>query len=249
MAIESAQVSPVSPRRPAAERTLRPQAKTTERREAVLRAALSVFGARGYNKGALADVAEQAGMTHAGVLHHFGSKEGLLIAVLRYRDGEAVAGVEGRNQVEGPAFLGHLLETVEENLTQPGVVQTYTVLSGESVTNGHPAQEYFRGRLASLREKLVGVIDEVTGGTADRADVLDAANALIAVMDGLQVQWLLDPDAVDMPRTVSLVLDQLIDRLASGVRAPRAIDRAAEVLAEPQRADAAAASSALAEPA
>jgi AcrR family transcriptional regulator len=221
----------VPPRRPAAERALKPQAKTTERREAVLRAALSVFGAHGYNKGALAEVAEQAGMTHAGVLHHFGSKEGLLIAVLRYRDGEGVAGVAARPQVEGPAFLGHLLSTVEENTTQPGVVQTYTVLSGESVTMGHPAQEYFRGRLANLRTKLVGVFDEVTGGRADPADLKDAASALIAVMDGLQVQWLLDPDEVDMQRTVGTVLDELIDRLESGVKARSALALADAVLA------------------
>ncbi len=217
-----------NPRRPAAERALRPQAKTTERREAVLQAALSVFGARGYNNGALAEVAEQAGMTHAGVLHHFGSKEGLLVAVLQYRDGEAVAGVAPRQQVEGPPFLAHLLDTVQENTTRPGVVQTYTVLAGESVTNGHPAQDYFRGRLANLRAKLVDVIDEVTGGTADPNEVMDSANALIAVMDGLQVQWLLDPDAVDMPRTVAMVLDELIDRLASGERAPRATDRTSD---------------------
>ena len=43
---------------------------------------MSVFGQRGYNKGALVEVAEQAGMTHAGVLHHFGSKEALLVAML-----------------------------------------------------------------------------------------------------------------------------------------------------------------------
>ena len=48
---------------------------------------MSVFGQRGYNKGALVEVAEQAGMTHAGVLHHFGSKEALLVAMLQYRDG------------------------------------------------------------------------------------------------------------------------------------------------------------------
>ena len=69
---------------------------------------MNVFGARGYNKGALVEVAEQAGMTHAGVLHHFGSKEGLLVAMLKYRDGEEVAGVPARAQTEGPAFLQHL---------------------------------------------------------------------------------------------------------------------------------------------
>ncbi|WP_439591994.1 TetR/AcrR family transcriptional regulator [Microbacterium sp.] len=198
----------------------KPQARTLARREEVLRAAMSVFGQRGYNKGALVEVAERAGMTHAGVLHHFGSKEALLVAVLKYRDGEEAAGVPGRAQTEGPAFLGHLLDTVTENTDRPGVVQTYTVLSAESATDGHPAQEYFRGRFAGLRDKIAGVLAEVTGREPDDEDVRDDASALIAVMDGLQVQWLLDPDAVDMPRIVEKVMDELVDRLTTRAEAP-----------------------------
>ena len=196
----------------AAERVQRPQAKTTERREAVLKAAMNVFGARGYNKGALVEIAEQAGMTHAGVLHHFGSKEGLLIAMLKYRDGEEVAGVPARAQSEGPAFLQHLVDTVEENTRRRGLVQAYSVLSGESVTDGHPAHEYFLGRTEGLRTKISGVLGEVSGNT-DEQELRDSASALIAVMDGLQVQWLLDPEAVDMPRIVSRTLDEIVGRL------------------------------------
>ena len=204
----------------AASRAVRPQARTIDRREDVLRAAMTVFGQRGYNKGALAEVAEEAGMTHAGVLHHFGSKQGLLVAMLRYRDGVEAAGVPGRAQAEGPAFLSHMLDTVTENTHRPGVVQTYTVLSAESVTAGHPAQEYFRERLTVLREKIAGVLAEVTGRDASEPEVRDDASAIIALMDGLQVQWLLDPDAVDMPRIVEKVMDELVDRLTTRSEAP-----------------------------
>ena len=205
---------------PVSKATPKPRARTLERRESVLRAAMSVFGQRGYNKGALVEVAEQAGMTHAGVLHHFGSKEGLLVAMLQYRDGEEAAGIPGRAQTEGPAFLGHMLDTVTENTERPGVVQTYAVLAAESVTEGHPAQSYFRDRFTTLRDKLAGVLAEVTGRDASEPDVRDDATALVALMDGLQVQWLLDPGAVDMPRIVEKVMDELIDRLRTGQPAP-----------------------------
>ena len=201
-------------------RQTKQQARTVERRQAVLEAALSVFGARGYNKGALAEVAEQAGMTHAGVLHHFGTKERLLIAVLQYRDGEEAAGVPGRAQTDGPAFLGHLLDTVVENTSRPGVVQTYSVLSAESVTEGHPAQSYFRGRFAGLRDKIANVFAEVCGRDANEPEVRDAAATLVAAMDGLQVQWLLDQQSVDMPRAVGRLIDELVDRLSTGRSAP-----------------------------
>ena len=159
-------------------------------------------------------------MTHAGVLHHFGSKEGLLVAMLQYRDGQEAAGVPGRAQTEGPAFLGHMLGTVTANTAAPGVVQTYTVLSAESVTEGHPAQSYFRGRFDDLRDKIAGVLAEVTGREASEPEVRDDASALIALMDGLQVQWLLDPESVDMPRIVEKVMDELVDRLTTGNAAP-----------------------------
>ncbi len=41
-------------------------------------------------------------------------------------------------------------------------------------------------------------------------DVEGVANAVIAVMDGLQVQWLLAPDAVDMAATTRRVIDALL---------------------------------------
>jgi AcrR family transcriptional regulator len=212
--------TPSTPRPPGAARARNPRAGTLDRREAVLRAAMSVFGQRGYNKGGLIEVAEQAGMTHAGVLHHFGSKEALLVAMLQYRDGEEAAGVPGRAQTEGPAFLGHILDTVTENTGRPGVVQTYTVLAAESVTEGHPAQDYFRDRITVLRDKIADVLAEVTGRDAHEDDVRDDASALIALMDGLQVQWLLDPDAVDMPRIVAKAMDEIVDRLRTRTPAP-----------------------------
>lgn len=45
------------------------------------------------------------------------------------------------------------------------------------------------------------------------------------------MQWLLDPETVDIPRSVNVELDELIERLASGASAPSAVERAARVLA------------------
>ena len=50
--------------------------------------------ARDTTNGTLADIADQVGMTHAGVLHHFGSKDQLLLEVLAYRDETDVADLE-----------------------------------------------------------------------------------------------------------------------------------------------------------
>ncbi|MGP4014697.1 TetR/AcrR family transcriptional regulator [Saccharopolyspora sp. 5N708] len=190
------------------------QARTAQRREDVLRAALAVFGERGFRNASLTEIAERAGMTHAGVLHHFGSKDQLLLAVLRYRDGQEVAGVTGRSKPHGAELLPHLVQTVGENESQPGIVQAFTVLAAESATEGHPAQSYFRDRMAGLRAAIAAGLAERTGRDAADPEVIDSAAALIAVMDGLQIQWLLRPDAVSMPRSAKLVLDAVIAHLA-----------------------------------
>lgn len=194
----------------AADKVAKPQARTAATRQRILDAAMAVFAARGFNNGSLIEIAEQAGMTHAGVLHHFGSKDQLLIAVLDHRDQVDVVHLEGQHPPVGKELLNHLIKTTEINATRAGIVQTYAVLSAESVTDGHPAQEYFRDRFTGLRGMVAEAFREIAPAEVDETRLWQAASAVIGVMDGLQVQWLLEPDAVEMPGAVAATIDGLI---------------------------------------
>ncbi|MEU5587964.1 TetR/AcrR family transcriptional regulator [Streptomyces chrestomyceticus] len=171
------------------------EARRAERREAILQAAMELIAERGYRGTSLAAVAERAGLTQQGLLHHFPSKELLLVGVLEARDrwDTAAAAATGAWRTDTLAGL------VEYNAGRPGVVQTYTVLAGDSVTEDHPARDFFERRFRRVREGLAEVLrteygDRLPGGlTPERA-----APLLAAVMDGLQLQWLLDPAEVDM---------------------------------------------------
>ncbi len=167
--------------------------RSGERRAEILRAALEVIAERGYRGASLAAVAERVGLTQQGLLHHFPTKEALLVAVLEERDQwDAVPDSQWRLDL-----LGSL---VEYNAMRPGIVQTFSALLGESVTEGHPAREFFTERYMGVRESMSQVLraeygERLPGGlTPERA-----APLLVAVMDGLQYQWLLDPESVDMP--------------------------------------------------
>ncbi|MGO4103674.1 TetR/AcrR family transcriptional regulator [Leifsonia sp. YAF41] len=199
---------------PVGARVAKPRPETAEKRQRILDAAMDIFGAKGFNNGSLQEIGEQAGMSHAGVVHHFGSKDQLLIAMLEYRDASDVAELEGKHIPTGKALFDHLVRTTEMNVRRPGVVQAYTVLSADSVTEGHPAQDYFRARYVGLRDMLVEALHDVApSGTGERR-LQHAASAIIAGMDGLQVQWLLDPTAVDMPEAVRLLIDAIIAQLS-----------------------------------
>ena len=177
-----------------------PRPETERKRKDILRAAIEIFGTKGSTNGTLADIAEQVGMTHAGVLHHFGSKQKLLLEVLEFRDQDDVAHLADRHIPGGPDLFMHLVRTMIRNATRPGIVQVYTVLSAESVTEEHPAKEFFQERYRVLR----GEVDEAFRELCAQEDVTDpvaidkASAAILAVMDGLQLQWLLAPTAIDL---------------------------------------------------
>jgi AcrR family transcriptional regulator len=168
------------------------------RRAGIIHAATEVIAERGYRGATLAAVAERVGLTQQGLMHHFPTKEALLVAVLDARDLWDVASAALRGPRAWP--LEVVAELVEYNATRPGIVQAFTVLVGDSVTDGHPAQPHFRERYARVRAGGADALraaygDRLPGGlTPERAAAL-----LAAVMDGLQIQWLLDPEAVDMP--------------------------------------------------
>lgn len=172
------------------------RARSEERRADILRAALEVIAERGYRGATLGSVAERVGLTQQGLLHYFPTKEALLVAVLEERDRWDTSG--GRDR-EGWR-LDLLASLVEYNAMRPGIVQTFSALLGESVTDEHPARAFFTERYALVRANMAQVLrlefgDRLPSGLSPER----AAPLLTAVMDGLQYQWLLDPTAVDMP--------------------------------------------------
>ncbi|MDQ0688801.1 AcrR family transcriptional regulator [Streptomyces achromogenes] len=185
--------------------------KAQQRRQEILQIAMDTFAARGYNNASLQEIADRAGVTQAGVLHYFRSKPQLLTSVLALRDETDIEQL-GPERPRGLAFLHHLVDTVRRNTEREGIVRLYAVLSAESVTEGHPAQNYFRDRYTGLRTFVTDALAEACelGETRPDLNLEDAANAIIAVMDGLQIQWLLAPDSVDMAASTNRVITALL---------------------------------------
>lgn len=173
---------------------------------------MTTFGARGYNKGPLTEIADQVGMTHAGVLHHFGSKDQLLLEVLRYRDETDVKDLEGQHIPGGIDLFRHLVRTALLNARRAGLVQAYVVLSAESVTEGHPARDWFVERYRTLRREVGEAFRTVCAerGIDEPATVDRAAASILAVMDGLQVQSLLDPEQVDLAESSAFAIEAIV---------------------------------------
>lgn len=166
---------------------------TEARRQAILRAAFEVFSKSGYRGGSLSQVSEIVGMTEAGILHHFKTKANLLIAVLAYRD-EFASEITGVTEAPGIQFVTSWLNLIEYNISVPGILELYCIVSAEATAEDHPAHDYFKTRY----EYVIGVATRSMqqikhdGYMRNHLDPIDLARALVALSDGLQIQWLLD---------------------------------------------------------
>lgn len=169
-------------------------------REKILATAVQVFGTQGYRGGSLREIAQRVGISEAGLLHHFGSKAGLLAAVLAERD-RIDAERRARDEAEGTGLVDSMRHQVSRNAAAPGLVGLHVIVSAEATEPEHPAHELFRERYRGLRAQDRDGFRELVDSRAIRADVdHDKIGAITsAVMDGLQLQWLLDPELVDMP--------------------------------------------------
>ncbi|GAA4169545.1 TetR/AcrR family transcriptional regulator [Gryllotalpicola koreensis] len=189
-----------------------PYFKTEQKRREILDAALEVFAVAGYRSGSLRSVAQRVGMSEAGLLHHFHNKTALLAAALERRDDQTrkrfdFDGLRGRELVTA------LIELVEYNASVPGVVELFTVLSAEATHPEHPAHEYFRERYSNLRQTLIDTFAELQadGELRQGVDPAAAARGVIALMDGLQVQWLYRDDELDMAADLRRYFDSLLN--------------------------------------
>ncbi|QSB12881.1 TetR/AcrR family transcriptional regulator [Natronosporangium hydrolyticum] len=188
-----------------------PYAKTEQKRREILDSALEVFAKSGYRAGSLREVAERVGMSEAGLLHHFPNKSALLSAVLRRRDEHTMSIVPVEDDDPVAALKG-LVELAAYNASRPGVVELYCVLSAEATTPDHPAHSYFVERYAWVRKRLSRTFQllQQQGSLHPGVSPESAARSTIAVMDGLQLQWLLDRDSLDMAEEFRRHLDSLV---------------------------------------
>nr|WP_276612043.1 TetR family transcriptional regulator C-terminal domain-containing protein [Kineococcus vitellinus] len=123
----------------------------------------------------------------------------MLAAVLRARD-ERDHGLTGADEDDPEAVLHALLRLVEHNQRTPGLVELYCTLSAEATSPDHPAHEYFRQRYAAIVGLTCRVFEQLgaRGRLRDGVQPQREGRALVALMDGLQVQWLLTGKRLDM---------------------------------------------------
>ena len=185
-------------------------------RELVLDTALAMFAEHGYRATSVRDIAARCGMTHPGLLYHFPSKAALLMAALQRRDDVDCVDGEvrelGFDRLEARAVLRHLVTSAKNNASKRGLVELFANLSVEATAPDHPAHDYFVERYSALKATVTRAFGDLEREGALLPGVVPdvAAAQVVAAMDGLQVQWLLDPQGVDMAVALGALMNALL---------------------------------------
>ena len=199
----------------------RPRAGSEDKRARILNEAVVLFGEHGYAGTSLADIANAADISKAGLLHHFSSKDELFCKVLERRDREdalsilvespAVEGdaatapvdtvgnldtldVAGVSDLDGNpwALLERYIELLERNVAHRDLTAIYTATAVSVLDAEHPAHRWMANHLNSAVERFESSFE--AGKTAGLVDPEMpsrlVARSLVALIDGLQLQWL-----------------------------------------------------------
>lgn len=167
-------------------------AKGMARREEMLEAAIRAIAGSGFRRLSLREIARESGVESAHLVYYFGSRDGLLQAVIERWDADTQVARAAEADPDRP--LDFLVEHVRLNLYVPGLVHLLHSFAAEAIAPSHEAHAFFRRRYA-LAAKVVSesiAAEQAAGLIPTDLDPAAEAQRLTAVSDGVQLQALLD---------------------------------------------------------
>lgn len=182
----------------------------------ILDAALETFARDGIRPATFCTVSERAGVPEPVVREQFASKDELLLAVLGWVDAsfpeieawvaEPGGGLETLRRL--PATAGVLAE-------RPRLIRLRVVVSAEAMVRDGAARRYTQHRTEAILRWLMRVLKEgVRRGEIDpEVDVKARATELVTFTEGIQVQWVLHPNRVDLIKAYESYVDDLVAQI------------------------------------
>ncbi|BEL04260.1 TetR/AcrR family transcriptional regulator [Actinoplanes sichuanensis] len=188
-------------------------ARGDARRARILTAATAEFGRKGYDGARVSDIARSAGVTDAGVLHHFGTKYDLFMAVVERR--EEVYQTIKLTTESVRALFDEFIAVVRLAAREPDLLRFRVMLTGASRIAGHPVEGRAGRNLEAALDTLVPFVQEriAAGEIAEGTDPQQLVLELLALNDGIRDQWSALPDRIDYVAVFTAAADGLYERV------------------------------------
>ncbi|MCI2423652.1 TetR/AcrR family transcriptional regulator [Saccharopolyspora sp. K220] len=162
-------------------------------------------------------IAAEVGVTPTALLRHFETKEELLAAVLQWWATETMAIT--RDGQGGIAAFERLRELMRYHTEHRGLLELFTRFTGEASHPAHPARPFITRRyetvVHNLTERLLTAAEVGEVPPLTQAQSETEIRLLCSVMDGLEIQWLLDP-GVDLVGLFDKYLTRTLERWKNG---------------------------------
>ncbi|MEV0674256.1 helix-turn-helix domain-containing protein [Mycobacterium sp. NPDC050441] len=165
-------------------------AKGEDRRQRILSVAEKLLARNGWRNTSLAQIAREAGVTSAGLLHHFESKEQLLNAVLDIRDHDDDVHADRSGDL-----ADEIKRVADRFVRAPELVGTFTVLLVENIQPDAPLHDRLLKRQQAARDIVADIITrgQLDGRYRSDFDAATKAVEILAFINGMETSWLLDP--------------------------------------------------------
>lgn len=154
--------------------------ESPSRRAAIEAAALQLFVDRGFAATSVREITAEVGVTVPTLYYHFGSKDGLLAALVEglVDDGEAAL-TRLASLRPGPKARQTALETYYDVVT--GHLDVFRLVMADPSVRSHPLAGHH------LAEQGARFLAQLTGGGTDRAEMVRANAALGAIRRPLRL--------------------------------------------------------------
>jgi AcrR family transcriptional regulator len=165
-------------------------AKGEDRKQRILQVAERLLARYGWRNTSLAQIAKEAGVSPAGLLHHFESKEQLLNAVLDARDADDDIHADRTGDL-----ITEICRVAERFDRSPELIGTFTVLLIENIAPEAPLHDRLLARQREAVGIVAGLIESGQRAGRYRTDIDTATKAveILAFVNGMETAWLLDP--------------------------------------------------------
>lgn len=189
--------------------------KAEDRRNQIIDIASVLISERGYWGISIRDIAMRCEITDTAILHHFGNKENLLLAIIEKRDEDdrrAFADYLGVDRdklyqsIPGISVEVVCQAIVRRNASQPEIVRLYSLLSAEALQPNHPVHEYFARREQRVIETFASARCNL------KMEPVERGRLLLSLMDGVQLRWLRDINNIDLIAEWNIAAGMVFDR-------------------------------------
>jgi AcrR family transcriptional regulator len=211
--VNEKQLADPEPVRPGEVRARGHYRKGIKRRQDIVKAAAEVFAEFGYSGGSIRTIADRVGASPATLMQYFGSKEGLLAAVLEdWRDQSHRLRA---TNLRGLAYINSMRDVMPYHVEHRGQIELFLTMTAEASSLNHPAHQFIQNRyatsVAEMCQHFREAVEAQEIGPLSAAQIEQETRMMFAIMDGIELQWLLDP-TVDMVALFNRYLDEAIKR-------------------------------------